>query len=79
MDGAAGRGATGELPESSEPFFIAPQQPVILRAARVELPEESPDPVLLPSITLLERAASRGSDPEGLPLPPPHMLAGSTG
>ncbi|MGI3204037.1 protein kinase domain-containing protein [Streptomyces sp. GLT-R25] len=51
-------------------------KPVILRAARVELPEESPDPVLLPSITLLERAASRGSDPAGLPLPPPHMLAG---
>ncbi|MEU5293126.1 serine/threonine protein kinase [Streptomyces umbrinus] len=76
MDGAADRGATGELPESSEPFFIAPQQPVILRAARVELPEENPDPVLLPSITLLERAASRGSDPAGLPLPPPHMLAG---
>ena len=76
MDGAAGRGANGQLPESSEPFFIAPQQPVILRAARVELPEENPDPVLLPSITLLERAASRGSDPEGLPLPPPHLLAG---
>ena len=79
MEGAAGRGTTGEPPESSSsfgPLYIAPPSPVILRAARVTLPDESPDPVLLPSITLLERAASRGSDPGALPLPPGHLLAG---
>ncbi|GAA2250981.1 hypothetical protein GCM10010145_18140 [Streptomyces ruber] len=47
-----------------------------LRAAHVELPEESPDPTLLPAITLLERAASLGGVPDGLPLPPGQLLAG---
>ncbi|WP_240436475.1 serine/threonine protein kinase [Streptomyces sporangiiformans] len=57
------------------PFVVA-GQPTFLRAAQVELPEENPDPTVLPSITLLERAASRGSDPEELPLPPGQLLAG---
>ncbi len=47
-----------------------------LRAAHVELPEENPDPTLLPAITLLERAASLGGVQEGLPLPPGRLLAG---
>ncbi|MVO86033.1 serine/threonine protein kinase [Streptomyces sp. p1417] len=42
------------------------------------LPPESPDPTVLPEITLLDRAVSRGDDPEaldGLPLPPDRLLA----
>ncbi|WP_338145629.1 serine/threonine protein kinase [Streptomyces scabichelini] len=56
------------------PFVVAPAAP--LRAARVELPEEHPDPTLLPTITLLERAVSLGGAPDDLPLPPGQLLAG---
>ncbi len=76
MEGAAGSRATGELRESSASFGPLVVASPILRAAHVELPEESPDPALLPSITLLERAASRGGTPEGLPLPSGQLLAG---
>ncbi|WP_328498478.1 protein kinase [Streptomyces sp. NBC_00414] len=76
MEGAAGSGATGELPESSASFGPLVVASPILRAAHVVLPEESPDPVLLPSITLLDRAASHGGDPGGLPLPSGRLLAG---
>lgn len=65
-----------EPPESSlPPLFVAGPPP---RAARVELPPESPDPTVLPEITLLDRAVSRGDDPDaldGLPLPPDRLLA----
>ncbi|MER5297976.1 tetratricopeptide repeat protein [Streptomyces lasiicapitis] len=68
--------AEGAASESSlPPLFVAgPPQ----RAARVELPPESPDPTVLPEITLLDRAVSRGDDPDalaGLPLPPDRLLA----
>ncbi|MFC8197690.1 tetratricopeptide repeat protein [Streptomyces sp. NPDC057298] len=76
MEGAAGSGSTGELPESSGSFGPLVVASPILRAAHVELPEESPDPVLLPSITLLEPTASRGRDPDRLPLPSGQLLAG---
>ncbi|WP_369232635.1 tetratricopeptide repeat protein [Streptomyces sp. R21] len=79
MKGASDSGASGELPDSGGsfgPLVVAGQLPVFLRAAQVELPEESPDPVLLPTITLLERAASRGADPDQLPLPQGQLLAG---
>lgn len=79
MEGAAAdRGASGERPDSDGSFgpLVVAAQPPILRAAHVELPAESPDPVLLPTITLLERAASRGSEPGGLPLPQEELLAG---
>ncbi|MFH9074033.1 tetratricopeptide repeat protein [Streptomyces alboflavus] len=72
-----GSGWGGESrPESSlPPLFVAGPPP---RAARVELPPESPDPTVLPEITLLDRAVSRGDDPDaldGLPLPPDRLLA----
>ncbi|MFF3488787.1 tetratricopeptide repeat protein [Streptomyces sp. NPDC002701] len=76
MEGAAGSRATGEVRESSASFGPLVVASPILRAAHVELPEESPDPVLLPSITLLDRAASHGGDPERLPLPSGRLLAG---
>ncbi|MFJ1968792.1 tetratricopeptide repeat protein [Streptomyces sp. NPDC087903] len=79
MEGAAAdRGASGERPDSDGSFgpLVVAAQPPILRAAHVELPAESPDPVLLPTITLLERAASRGAEPGGLPLPQEELLAG---
>ncbi|WP_271208607.1 serine/threonine protein kinase [Streptomyces poonensis] len=59
--------------ESSDAFVVAPPP---LRAAHVGLPAENPDPTLLPSITLLERAASLGGVQDGLPLPPGRLLAG---
>lgn len=70
---AASHGVAGD--SSLPPLFVAlpPQRP-----ARVELPEESPDPTVLPKITLLDRAVSRGDDPDalsGLPLPPDRLLA----
>ncbi|WP_225320523.1 serine/threonine protein kinase [Streptomyces luteolifulvus] len=76
--GAAGREASGELPDSSGSFgpLVVAAQPVLLRTAQVELPEESPDPALLPTIKLLERAASRADAPHALPLPPGQLLAG---
>ncbi|MEU0068224.1 tetratricopeptide repeat protein [Streptomyces sp. NPDC006332] len=56
-------------------MIVAPRP--FARAARVELPEESPDPSLLPTITLVNRAASRpDADPDGLPLPAGELLAG---
>ncbi|MFD0415932.1 tetratricopeptide repeat protein [Streptomyces sp. NPDC127108] len=64
-------------PESSLPPLFVAGPP--LRAARVVLPPESPDPTVLPEITLLDRAVSRGDDPDaldGLPLPPDRLLAG---
>ncbi|MFS8204073.1 tetratricopeptide repeat protein [Streptomyces sp. CWNU-52B] len=76
MEGAAGGRATGEPRESSASFGPLVVASPILRAAHVELPEESPDPVLLPSITLLERSASHRGDPDGLPLPSGQLLAG---
>ncbi|MFI6930884.1 tetratricopeptide repeat protein [Streptomyces sp. NPDC050287] len=76
MEGASGTGASGELPDSDASFGTFVVAPPYLRAAQVRLPEESPDPGLLPTITLLERAASRGADPDGLPLPPDELLAG---
>ncbi|MET7698714.1 tetratricopeptide repeat protein [Streptomyces sp. NPDC005485] len=79
MEGASGMGGSGELPDSGGsfgPLVVAGQPPVFLRAAQVELPEESPDPVLLPTITLLERAAALGGDPDALPLPEGELLAG---
>ncbi|MDQ1040966.1 serine/threonine-protein kinase PknG [Streptomyces sp. V3I8] len=76
MEGAGGNGVTGELRESSASFGPLVVTSPVLRAAHVELPEESPDPVLLPTVTLLDRAASHGGDPEGLPLPPGRLLAG---
>ncbi|MER7349970.1 tetratricopeptide repeat protein [Streptomyces aurantiacus] len=68
--------AEGAASESSlPPLFVAgPPQ----RAARVVLPPESPDPTVLPEITLLDRAVSRGDDPDaldGLRLPPDRLLA----
>jgi serine/threonine-protein kinase PknG len=78
MEGAAGREATGEVPESSGPFgpLVVAAQPTFLRGAKVELPEENPDPVLLPSITLLGPSPSHGSERDGLPLPSGQLLAG---
>ncbi|WP_404193067.1 serine/threonine protein kinase [Streptomyces tauricus] len=76
MEGAAGSRATGEPPESSASFGPLVVSSPILRAAHVVLPEESPDPVLLPSITLLDRTASHGGDREALPLPSGRLLAG---
>ncbi|MEW2571896.1 tetratricopeptide repeat protein [Streptomyces sp. NPDC047070] len=76
MEGAAGSGATGEPPESSASFGPLVVSSPILRAAHVVLPEESPDPVLLPSITLLDRAASHGGGRDELPLPSGRLLAG---
>ncbi|WP_367320225.1 tetratricopeptide repeat protein [Streptomyces sp. HUAS ZL42] len=78
MEGASGSGAPGGLPDSGGSFgpLVVAAQPMILRAAQVELPEENPDPSLLPTITLLDRAASRGADPDGLPLPQGQLLAG---
>ena len=76
MERAAGSRTTGEPRESSASFGPLVVTSPILRAAHVELPEESPDPVLLPSITLLDRAASHGVDPERLPLPSGRLLAG---
>ena len=78
MAGDASKSVSGEVPDSEwslGPLVIA-GQPAFLRAARVELPEENPDPTVLPTITLLERAASRGIDAEELPLPPGQLLAG---
>lgn len=78
MAGDAGKSVSGEVPDSEwslGPLVIA-GQPAFLRAARVELPEENPDPTVLPTITLLERAASRGIDAKELPLPPGQLLAG---
>ncbi|WP_405620563.1 tetratricopeptide repeat protein [Streptomyces sp. NBC_00076] len=77
MEGASGTGAFSEPPSSDGsfgPLIVAP--PPSPRDAQVELPEESPDPSLLPTITLRERAASRGADPDGLPLPAGELLAG---
>ncbi|WP_314411840.1 tetratricopeptide repeat protein [Streptomyces kroppenstedtii] len=76
MEGAAGSRVTGELSESSASFGPLVVASPILRAAHVVLPEESPDPVLLPSITLLDRAASHGGDRGELPLPAGRLLAG---
>ncbi|MGW0335966.1 tetratricopeptide repeat protein [Streptomyces sp. NPDC003011] len=76
MEGATGMDASGEPPDSDGPFGQLVVMAPYLRAAHVKLPEESPDPGLLPTITLLERAASRGADPDGLPLPPGQLLAG---
>jgi len=86
MEGASGTDASsgasstdgfGEPPSSGwsfGPLIVTP--PPSPRAARVELPEESPDPSLLPTITLRERAASPDADPDGLPLPAGELLAG---
>ncbi|MGP4049892.1 tetratricopeptide repeat protein [Streptomyces sp. 2A115] len=76
MEGASGTDGSGELPDSSASFGPLVVAPPFLRAAQVELPEEKPDPTLLPTITLLERAVSRGSDPDELPLPQDQLLAG---
>jgi serine/threonine-protein kinase PknG len=82
MEGASGTGtgtgtgASGGRPESGGSFGPLVVAAPYLRAAQVELPEESPDPSLLPTIKLLESAASRGTDPDGLPLPPGQLLAG---
>lgn len=69
---------SGEVPDSEWSLgrLVVAGDPMSLRAARVELPEENPDPTVLPTITLLERAVSRGIDPEELPLPPGQLLAG---
>ncbi|MEV0221627.1 tetratricopeptide repeat protein [Streptomyces sp. NPDC050704] len=78
MEGASGRrGASGEPPDSDGsfgPLVVAP--PPILRVAYVELPEENPDPTLLPTITLPESAVPHGGDPAGLPLPQGQLLSG---
>ncbi|MDW4905722.1 tetratricopeptide repeat protein [Streptomyces sp. ADMS] len=78
MAGDVGKGMSGEVPDSEWSFgpLVVAGQPAFLRAARVELPEENPDPTVLPTITLLERTASRGIDPQELPLPPGQLLAG---
>ncbi|MEU3792867.1 tetratricopeptide repeat protein [Streptomyces fructofermentans] len=78
MEGVERSGSAGRPSESSASFgpLVVAAQPALLRAARVELPEESADPSLLPSITLLERAANRGSAPNELPLPSGQLLAG---
>ncbi|WP_330292919.1 serine/threonine protein kinase [Streptomyces sp. NBC_00576] len=78
MTGDVSKGVSGEVPDSEWSFgpLVVAGQPTFLRAARVELPEENPDPTVLPTITLLERAVSRGIDPEELPLPPGQLLAG---
>jgi serine/threonine-protein kinase PknG len=77
MGEAADTGALGEPPDSgeSEPLVVA-GQPAFPRSAQVELPEESPDPSLLPKITLKESAASRAENADGLPLPRGQLLAG---
>lgn len=78
MAGDVNNGVSGEVPDSEWSFgpLVVAGQPTFLRAARVELPEETPDPTVLPTITLLERAASRGIDPDELPLPSGQLLAG---
>ena len=78
MEGATGRDGFGEVPESDGSFgpLVVAGQPMFLRAAHVELPEENPDPTVLPSITLLERAVSRGADAHELPVSPGQLLAG---
>ncbi len=90
MEGASGTDESGELPDADAPseYADAPSEDAdmssgafvvaqpFLRAAQVRLPEESPDPGVLPTITLLERAASRDADPDGLPLPADELLAG---
>ncbi|MGW3284807.1 tetratricopeptide repeat protein [Streptomyces sp. NPDC001002] len=78
MEEAAGNDGFGEVPESDGSFgpLVVSGQPMFLRAAHVELPEENPDPTVLPSITLLERAASLGVDADELPLSPTQLLAG---
>ncbi|MET7452197.1 tetratricopeptide repeat protein [Streptomyces sp. NPDC005574] len=79
MEGAAAdTGTSGERPDSDGSFgpLVVAAQPPVLRAAHVELPAESPDPALLPTITLLERAVTRGAEPGGPPLPPGELLAG---
>ncbi|RRR82344.1 serine/threonine protein kinase, partial [Streptomyces sp. RP5T] len=47
-----------------------------LRAAHVDLPEENPDPTVLPTITLLGRGWAQPADPGELPVPPGQLLAG---
>ncbi|WP_447039155.1 tetratricopeptide repeat protein [Streptomyces sp. DSM 118878] len=66
--------------ESSEFWVVHPSPAAAAppRPAHVTLPPESPDPTVLPEITLLERADSAGAldSPGGLPLPPGTLLAG---
>lgn len=78
MAGDTGKSVSGEVPDSEWSLgrLVVAGEPTLLRAARVELPEENPDPTVLPTITLLERAVSRGIDPGELPLPPGQLLAG---
>ncbi|MEU0026983.1 tetratricopeptide repeat protein [Streptomyces sp. NPDC006335] len=47
-----------------------------LRAAHVELPEENPDPTVLPTITLLGRGWAPAAEAGELPVPPGQLLAG---
>ncbi|MFI6439368.1 tetratricopeptide repeat protein [Streptomyces sp. NPDC050759] len=78
MKGARGGSAFGEVPESEGSFgpLVVAGQPMYLRAAHVDLPEENPDPTVLPTITLLGRGWGPGGDPGELPLPPGQLLAG---
>ncbi|MGW2226879.1 tetratricopeptide repeat protein [Streptomyces formicae] len=66
--------------ESSQLWIVDPGvgAPAPPRPARVELPPENPDPTVLPTITLLDRADSEGAAvaPGELPLPPGTLLAG---
>ncbi|MFE0173831.1 tetratricopeptide repeat protein [Streptomyces sp. NPDC059002] len=70
--------------ESSQQWIVDPGIGATTppRPAHVELPPENPDPTVLPTITLLDRADSRDADagepvaPGELPLPPGTLLAG---
>ncbi|WP_232626727.1 serine/threonine protein kinase [Streptomyces alfalfae] len=77
---AASYSSEGDARGESSQFWIVHPGPAAPpeRPALVTLPPESPDPTVLPEITLLERADSAGAhaDPGGLPLPPGTLLAG---